>query len=106
MEKRKSLKLDLVFTDVLGPMPSTSLGGNRYAISFTDSYSKYSAVYFLKLKEECLDKVKTFYAQMGTPRAIRLIMGKSTFPSPFEIFVYQTESNVSILPLIRLIKMV
>ena len=63
MEEKKSSKLDLVFTDILGPMPTTSLGGNRYAISFTDSYSRYSAVYFLKSKEECLDKFKVFCAQ-------------------------------------------
>ena len=33
-------------------------------------------------------------------------MGKSTFQSLFEVFVYHTESNVSILPFIRLIEMV
>ena len=38
MEKRKSSKLDLVFTDILGPMSTTSLGGNRYAISFTHCF--------------------------------------------------------------------
>ena len=63
MEKRKSSKLDLVFTDILGPMPTTSHDGNRYAISFTDSYRRrYSEVYFLKSKEVCLDKFKVFCA--------------------------------------------
>ena len=69
MEKRKSSKLDLVFTDILGPMPTTSLGGNRYAISFTDNYSRYSAVYFLKSKEECLDKFKVFLCASGNAQS-------------------------------------
>ena len=86
MEKRKSSKLDLVFTDILGPMPTTSLGGNRYAISFTDSYSRYSAVYYLKSKEECLDKFKVFCAQVGTPRAIRSDNGKEYISMSFRSF--------------------
>ena len=62
MEKRKSSNLDFVSTDIFGPMPTTS---------FTDSYSKYSTVYFFKSKEECLDKLKVFCAQVGTPIALR-----------------------------------
>ena len=42
LEKRKSSKLDLVFTDNLGPMPTTLLIGNQYAIAFTNSDSRYS----------------------------------------------------------------
>ena len=76
MEKRKYSKLDLVLTDILGPMPTTSRGGNRYAISFTDSYSRYSAVFFLKSEEKCLDKFNVFCAQVGTPRAMSSDIGK------------------------------
>ena len=86
MEKRKSSKLDLVFTDILGPMPTTLLGGNRYAISFTDSYSRYSAKYFLKSKEECLYKFKVFCAQVGTPRAIRSDNEKQNISKSFRRF--------------------
>ena len=72
MEKRKTStsKLDLISTEILGPMSTTSRRGNRYAISFTDSFSRYSAVYFLKSKEECLDKFKVFCAKVGTPREV------------------------------------
>ena len=34
MEQGKSSKLDLVFIDTLGPMPTISLGGKRYAIFY------------------------------------------------------------------------
>ena len=83
MEKRKSSKLDLVFIDTLGLMPTTLLGGNRYAISFADSYSRYSMVYFPKSKEECLNK---FSAQVGTPRSIRSDNGKEYISKSFRSF--------------------
>ena len=86
MEKRKSSELGPVFTDILGPMLTTSLGGNRYAISFTDSYSMYSAVYFLKSKTECLDNIKVFCVQVGTPRAIRSENGKEYTSKSFGSF--------------------
>ena len=76
MERRITSKHDSVFIELLGSMPTTSLGGNRRATFFTDSYSRYSAVDFLKAKEECLYKLKVFCAQVGTPRAIRSDNGK------------------------------
>ena len=86
METRKSSKNDLVFIDILEPMSTTSLGCNRYAISYTDSYSRYSAVYFLKSKEECLDKCRVFCAQMGTPIAILSDNGKEYISMSFRSF--------------------
>ena len=91
MVKGKSSKLDLVSTDILGLMPTTSLDGNRYAISFTHRYSRYSGIYFLKSKEEYPDKSKDFLRKWERSMQSVLIKGKSTFPSFFEVFVYQTE---------------
>ena len=65
---------------------------------FTNNYSRYSAVYFLKSKEECLNKLPDFYAQVGTPTAIHSDFVKKVL---FKVF----KSNVRVLPLIRLIKM-
>ena len=86
MEKRTSPNLNLVFTDKMRSMPTISVGGNQYAISFTDSFSRYSAVYFLKSKEECLDKFKVFCAQVGTARAIRSDNGKEYISKSFQSF--------------------
>jgi len=36
--------LELVHTDVCGPFPVTSLGGNNYFVTLLDDYSKFSAV--------------------------------------------------------------
>ena len=55
-QPRKQTSLELVYTDVAGPMETPSPSGNRFAISFTDSYSRYSRVYFMKNKSESLSK--------------------------------------------------
>ena len=43
-------------------------------------------IYFLKSKEECLDKFKVFCAQVGTPRAIRSDNGKEYISKSFRSF--------------------
>ena len=53
-------KLQLVHTDVCGPMQTQSFGGNSYFITFTDDYSHYCKTYFLKKKSEALEKFKEF----------------------------------------------
>ena len=53
-------KLQLVHTDVCGPMQTQSFGGNVYFITFTDDYSRYCKTYFLKKKSDALQKFKEF----------------------------------------------
>ena len=49
---RSSRPLQLVHSDVCGPMNMNSIGGSKYVLSFTDDYTKYVTVYFLKNKSE------------------------------------------------------
>lgn len=49
--------LDCVVSDICGPLPITSVGGFRYFVTFTDVYSKFTAVYLLKAKSEVQSKV-------------------------------------------------
>ena len=56
--ERAAYILDRVYSDLWGPAPVTSLGGNRYAMTFTDSCTRWVWVYFLKHKNEALDAFK------------------------------------------------
>ena len=47
--------LDLVHSDMCGPMLTDSLSGKRYILTFTDVFSRYSVVHFLKSKNEALE---------------------------------------------------
>ena len=52
--------LDLVHSDLCGPMTVASLGGYHYYVAFIDDYSRKTWIYFLKTKEseEVLNKFK------------------------------------------------
>ena len=59
--------LDIVHTDVLGKISPEGVDGHCYAIGFVDSFSRFSKVYFMKTRDEVLDKFKQFCADIGKP---------------------------------------
>jgi len=52
-------KGQLVYSDLAGPFPA-SVEGYKYAMSFTDSYSRFSAVYLLTKKSEAEAALKSY----------------------------------------------
>lgn len=50
---RAARPLELVHSDLCGPMENLSYGGMRYFITFTDDFTRMVHVYFLKKKNEC-----------------------------------------------------
>jgi hypothetical protein len=54
-----TVPLQLVFSDVWGPAP-TSVGRHNYYISFIDDYSKFTWIYLLKHKSDALAAFITF----------------------------------------------
>ena len=61
---RASSPLQLVHSDLCGPMNTTSNGGNRYFLTFIDDCSRKTWVYFLKEKSEVFGHFKTFKAMI------------------------------------------
>jgi hypothetical protein len=59
---RASKLLELVHSDVCGPMKTASRGGARYIVSFIDDFSRKTHVYLLKVKGEVFDKFKAYKA--------------------------------------------
>lgn len=51
-ETRTTKILELVHTDLCGPMETKSMGGARYMLTFTDDYSRKTFLYFLKEKSQ------------------------------------------------------
>ena len=50
-----STPLQLVHSDLCGPLPGVSFSGFKYFLTFIDDYSRRTWVYFLKLKSEVFD---------------------------------------------------
>ena len=51
-DKHASVPLELVQSDLCGPLPSASFFGFKYFLTFIDDYSKCTWVYFLKIKRK------------------------------------------------------
>ncbi|CAL9021865.1 unnamed protein product, partial [Prunus brigantina] len=59
---RASNPLELVHTDICGPMKTESLSGNRYFLLFTDDFTRMSWVYFIRNKSSALECFRKFKA--------------------------------------------
>ena len=58
--KKTSKPLELIHSDLCGPMNVESIGGSKYVLTFTDDYTRYVTVYFLKSKSEVLSKFEEY----------------------------------------------
>eukprot|EP00253_Pinus_taeda_P023366 PITA_23366 len=57
---RGKAPLEIVHSDVCGPMQVPSLGRNRYVLTFIDDYTRKTWVYMLKQKSEVFEKFRHF----------------------------------------------
>ena len=53
-------KLQCVHSDVCGLMPTASIGGKRYFVTFIDDYTRCCRVYFIRSKSEVFEKFREF----------------------------------------------
>jgi len=58
--------LDLVHSDLAGPMSLPSLGGSKYFVLFIDDYSRYTKVYSLRSKAEVISRFREYEALVET----------------------------------------
>ena len=59
---RASVPLELIHSNLCGPLPSASLFGFKYFLTFIDDYSRRTLVYFLKLKSEVFNMFLAYKA--------------------------------------------
>ena len=63
---------ELIVTDIEGPMDAQSFDGYRYAVHFTDMYSRYSVVYFMKRKSEVGKCFELYINEHCIPRGVKI----------------------------------
>jgi transposase InsO family protein len=56
--ERENDLLDLIHSDVCGPMSIGARDGSRYFVTFTDDLSRYGYGYLMRHKSESFDKFK------------------------------------------------
>ena len=59
-ESKEKGILEIIHSDVSGPMSSISLSGYVYYVSFIDYFSRKTWIYFLKNKDEVFSKFKRY----------------------------------------------
>lgn len=60
-ENRASAVLELVHSDLCGPMQTQTPGGKRYMLTFIDDYSRFTTTYFLAHKSETFDAFQHYF---------------------------------------------
>lgn len=66
--------LEIIHSDVCGPMHTSSLSGAKYMVSFVDDFSRKIFIYFIKKKSDVFEKFKIFKAtvERETGRKIKV----------------------------------
>ena len=59
-QHKSTQPLELIHSDICGPMSVNSVGGSKYFITFIDDYSRFTYVYMIKNKSEALEKFQEF----------------------------------------------
>ena len=89
-EIRSKRKLQCVHSDVCGPMPTESIGGKKYFVTFIDDYSRCCSVYFIRHKSEVLDKFKEFEAATTTDSGEEVCVLRSDNGGEYVLLEFET----------------
>ena len=90
--ERKSELLEIVHTDICGPMRTESIGRGRYFVTFIDDHSKWCEVRVIREKNQAFEAFKEFkaYAEKQTGKQIQHLQsdnGKEYCNSEFDAFL-------------------
>ena len=69
---RVALPLELIHTDIYGPMQTSTKSGNKYFLTFTDDCIRMGWVYFLRSKSEAFSVFKKFKATVELQSGYKL----------------------------------
>lgn len=69
---RAQRPLALIHTDICGPMHEESLNGSKYFLLLVDDYSRMQWVYFLKQKNEALERIREFKVEVENQKGFTI----------------------------------
>ena len=78
---RSTEVIEIIPIDNLGPIAEEAIDGHKYAIGFADTFALSISVYFMRSREDCLEKFQNFRADIGKPRLI-VLDGATEFVAP------------------------
>jgi len=64
INKRATEQLELIHSEICGPMPVASFRGASYMLLFIDDATRFTSVYIIKRKSDVLDRFKEYQAEM------------------------------------------
>jgi hypothetical protein len=80
---------EIVHTDLIGPLQVESINGMRYGITFTEVNSRYRWFYPLRSKNDALDALKSFHAEI-TSQGFNIKILKSDNGGEFTSHAYKS----------------
>jgi len=89
--------LDLIHSDVCGPMTPKSLGGHVYYVTFISDHSRKAWVYLMKTKDKVFPKFQEFKAKVENLTGKRIKMLRSNNGGEYtskEITTFYKESGI------------
>jgi len=91
-EPRNSKKLQIIHSDVCGPMRVESIGKARYIVTFVDDYSRWCEIRLIKQKDEVLTAFKNFKTMAEALHGKRILFlqmdnGKEYINAAFDDFL-------------------
>lgn len=70
---RSKFLLEIIHTDLCGPMRTQSLRGSKYFMTFTDDFSRWCQISFLKYKSDALEAFKNFKSIVKNDNELNIV---------------------------------
>ena len=81
--------LDLVHTDLCGPMSTSARGGYEYFITFIDDYSRYRYIYLMHHKFEAFEKFKEYKTEVESHQGKSIKSLRSDYGGEYLLGVFR-----------------
>lgn len=69
--------LNLIHSDILGPIHPPTPSGARYILTFIDDHTRFNVIYLLKHKSQAFDKFREFKSMMEKRMGVEIVKLKS-----------------------------